>query len=540
MVIPTNAPVIRKDQNDLIYKTEEEKWHAAADEIIDCHQRGQPVLVGTTSVEKSEYLSSVLRKHDVPHNVLNAKFHEMEAAYVAQAGRFAAVTIATNMAGRGTDIVLGGNPEFMAKLEVGNDDGPEYTAALARHKAECEVERGKVLGAGGLHIIGTERHESRRVDNQLRGRAGRQGDPGSSRFYISLDDELMRLFGADRIRKVMETLRMPDGEPIEHRWINSAVERAQKKVEDRNFGIRKNVLEYDDVMNDQRKAVYNLRDQILFGDGTHTRIIEAIDNVCYRACDDYFPEGVHLDEVETDGLIASIKNQFNCTIAFDKSGLSSFEDYRKTATDQVTAFYEKREQDIVNALKRAGDAQGHETSDEVALERWRFFERERFLRAIDTLWKHHLKVMENLKEGIHLESYGQKDPKIEYKKQGFGLFLMMMDKIDENVTEVLFRAQGPSEEEITAIRQRREEEEQKMILGRGGDGTNVERPPQDGAGAGRVLHQGGTYVRALQKVGRNDLCPCGSGQKFKKCHEGRVEELAALMKQRGGRTAAHL
>ncbi len=509
-----------------------------ADEVTDCHRRGQPVLVGTTSVEKSQYLSSVLGKNDVPHNVLNAKFHEMEATYVAQAGRLGAVTIATNMAGRGTDIVLGGNPEFMTKLEVETEGTPEYEAAFARHKAECGAEREQVLAAGGLHIVGTERHESRRVDNQLRGRSGRQGDPGSSRFYISLDDELMRLFGADRIRKVMETLRMPDNEPIEHRWINSAVERAQKKVEDRNFGIRKNVLEYDDVMNDQRKAVYNLRDQVLMGDGTHDRVMEAIDNVCYRMCDEHFPEGVHVDEIELDGLVAALKNQFNCKVTFDKADVTGFEDVRKMATSQVTAFYTNREREIIDALKRAGEAQGHETTDEVALERWRFFERERFLRGIDTLWKHHLKVMENLKEGIHLESYGQKDPKIEYKKQGFGLFQMMMDKIDENVTEVLFRAQGPSEAEITAIRQRREEEEQKMILGRGSDGTSAERPPQEGAG--RVLHQGGTYVRALQKVGRNDLCPCGSGQKFKKCHEGRLEELAALMKQRGGRTAAHL
>ena len=544
VVIPTNRPVIRKDQNDLIYKTEEEKWRAVSDEVIDCHKRGQPVLVGTTSVEKSEYLSSVLRKNSVPHNVLNAKFHEMEATYVAQAGRFGAVTIATNMAGRGTDIVLGGNAEFMAKLEVGAGEGPEYEEAVARHQAEIKVERERVLAAGGLHIVGTERHESRRVDNQLRGRSGRQGDPGSSRFYISLDDELMRLFGAERIRKVMETLRMPDNEPIEHKWINSAVERAQKKVEDRNFGTRKNVLEYDDVMNDQRKAVYGLRDRVLFGDGTHERIVEAIDNICYRLCDEYFPEGVHPDEVEPDGLIAAIKNQFNCDARFDKAGHGGFEDFRRSATEQVTAFYKSREGQIIDALMRAGRAQGHETSLEVATERWRFFERERFLRAIDTLWKHHLKVMENLKEGIHLESYAQKDPKMEYKKQGFALFEMMMDKIEENVTEVLFRAQGPSEAEIEAIQRQREEEERKIILGRG-DGTPGEAPPpvQQQAATGaqqRVVHQGGTFVRTLQKVGRNDACPCGSGQKFKKCHEGREEELEALMRARGQRTAAHI
>ncbi|PIE19160.1 MAG: preprotein translocase subunit SecA [Proteobacteria bacterium] len=537
VVIPTNKPVIRDDRNDLIYKTEEEKWHAVADDLLQAHKRGQPSLVGTTSVEKSEYLASLLKRNGVAHSVLNAKFHEMEATIVAQAGRRGAVTIATNMAGRGTDIMLGGNPEFLAKLEVPEDD-PAFPQVLERCKAACKEERAEVLAAGGLHIIGTERHESRRVDNQLRGRAGRQGDPGSSRFYLSLDDELMRLFGADRIRKVMEFTRLPENEPIEHKWINSAVEKAQKKVEERNFGIRKNVLEYDDVMNLQRKAVYGLRDDVMTGDHIHDLVLTAADDVVYRLCDEFFPEGTVAEEWDVDGLKSAIHNQFTCDIDLHDVELASFEAYRSAAIEQVKSFYEAREKQIVDALRRAGEAQGTETTDEVARERWRFFERERYMRAIDTLWKHHLKVMESLKEGIHLESYGQKDPKLEYKKQGFALFEMMMEKVKENVTDVLFRAKGPSEEEIVAIRKRREEEEEKMILGRGQGAPGAAR--KDKPGEGRLVHQGGTYTRAFQKVGRNDPCPCGSGKKFKKCHDGRLEELAALVKSRNSGGAARL
>ncbi len=531
VVIPTNKPIARKDYNDLIYKTEKEKWNAVAGEIIEANKVGQPVLVGTTSVEKSEYLGSLLTRGGIQHNVLNAKFHEMEATYVAQAGRLGGVTIATNMAGRGTDIMLGGNPEFLAKQETGVEEGPEFDEAVVRFKASCAAEKQQVLDAGGLFIIGTERHESRRVDNQLRGRAGRQGDPGASRFYLSLDDELMRLFGSDRIRKIMETLRMPEDEPIEHKWINSAIEKAQKKVEARNFGIRKNVLEYDDVMNLQRKAVYGMRDRILLEDQSREMLDEAIDNIVYRMCDENFPEGAHADEFDLDGLKAALKNQFTVDVDFSAVDLPSFESYRESANAQVMGFYETRRKEVVDALMRASEAQGIETTAEVALERWRFFERERYLRAIDGLWKHHLKVMDNLKEGIHLESYGQKDPKIEYKKQGFELFTLMNQKVEENVCEVLFRAKGPSEEEIAEIRRQREEEEQKMILGRSdaAEAEQAKKKPQQG----RVLHQGGTYMRDLKKVGRNEPCPCGSGKKFKACHLGNEEELAALMRSKG-------
>ncbi|MCB9731520.1 MAG: preprotein translocase subunit SecA [Deltaproteobacteria bacterium] len=537
VVIPTNRPVARKDHNDLIYKTEEEKWRAVADELLDAHGRGQPVLVGTTSVEKSEYLASLLKKREVPHSVLNAKFHEMEAAIVAQAGRLGAVTIATNMAGRGTDIMLGGNAEFMAKQATGEEEGEAFEGAMKELKEQCTAERAKVLEAGGLHIIGTERHESRRVDNQLRGRAGRQGDPGSSRFYLSLDDELMRLFGAERIRKVMETLRMPDNEPIEHRWINSAVEKAQVKVEARNFGIRKNVLEYDDVMNLQRKAIYELRDKVMMGEDIHDQVVTAAEDVVYRLVDEHFPEGVPAEDFDPDGLKTALKAQFNVDVDFSGVDHPTFENVQASAVEQVKSFYEAREKKVIEALKRASEAHGHVNLIDTSADRWRFFERERYLRAIDALWKHHLKVMESLKEGIHLEAYGQKDPKQEYKKQGFALFEMMMDKVKDNVCEVLFRAEGPSEEEIAEIRRRREEEEQRIIMSRQGEAAAAAQQQQQAAAAaeaqGRVVHQGGTYTRAHQKIGRNDPCPCGSGQKFKKCHENKLDELDALLASRG-------
>ena len=489
------------------------------------HEKGQPVLVGTTSVEKSEYLGTMLGKRGVPHHVLNAKYHQMEAAIVAQAGKSGAVTIATNMAGRGTDIVLGGNAEALAAREAGAEEGKEFDQAFARFQQTCGEDRERVLNAGGLHIVGTERHESRRVDNQLRGRAGRQGDPGSSRFYLSLDDDLMRIFGSDRIKKIMETLRMPDDEPIEHRWINKAVANAQKKIEGRNFDIRKNILKYDDVMNLQRKTVYDLRDRILIGNEGHQLVFEAIDEVGYRMCDGFFPESLHASEYDLEGLAAAVKTHFLVDVDFSVVDTPGFGAYKQALHDQLVVHYESREKGIVDALCRAAEAQGGEITPEVGRERWRFFEQERYLRSIDTLWKHHLKIMEALKEGIHLEAYGQKNPEIEYKKQGFDLFGQMMEKVHENVTEVLFRAEGPTEEEILEMRQRRIDEEQKIILGH-------QQAGGDAAEEGTVVHRGSTYVRQARKVGRNDPCPCGSGKKFKKCHDGKLEELEMLLAQR--------
>jgi len=526
-VIPTNRPVIRKDENDLVYKSEQEKWFAVADEIVDANACGQPVLVGTTSVEKSEYLASILEKKGVIHSVLNAKYHAMEADIVASAGRKGAVTIATNMAGRGTDIVLGGNPEHMAQRASDATSGPAFEAQLKGFTAQCKAEREEVLEAGGLFIIGTERHESRRVDNQLRGRGGRQGDPGRSRFFICLDDDLMRIFGSDRIKKVMETLRMPDGEPIEHPWINKAVENAQTKIESRNFDIRKNLLEYDDVMNLQRKALYGLRDEILTGSQVDEKIIEAIEDVVDKYTDDHYPKGMHAEDFDVDAWKAAVDNHFAFSLDHSAIEFGGFGDYRDLAYNRAREFYAGREEQISKALMRAAEAQGSPLTPEVAMDRWRFFEREAYLRGIDKLWKHHLKVMESLREGVNLEAYAQKDPKLVYKKQGYELFELMIEKIKENVTETLFRAKGPSEAEIAAMRQKRLEEEQKLTLGRG-----AMEGPKGGAAPRRVVHQGGTFKRAVAKVGRNEPCPCGSGAKFKKCHEGREDELEALLAQK--------
>jgi len=531
VVIPTNKPVIRDDRNDLIYKTENEKWNAVADDIGVANGGGQPVLVGTTSVEKSEYLSSLLRKRGVHHSVLNAKYHAMEASIVAQAGRQGAVTIATNMAGRGTDILLGGNPEFLAGLHA-DEHGGTAEDYVEQYKGQCKAEREEVLSAGGLHIIGTERHESRRVDNQLRGRAGRQGDPGSSRFFLSLDDDLMRIFGGDRVKKIMETLRMPDDEPIEHKWINKAVENAQKKIEGRNFDIRKNLLKYDDVMNLQRKAVYEMRDRILIENAGRELVMEAIENQVQTMCDEHMPEGSHADEWDLEGLAKACKVHFTVDLDDFKSNVQelSFEAHETFVMDQIKAAYENRVTEVKDALKKAAQAQGGELSDEEADERWVFFEQEQYLRSIDKLWKHHLKVMDGLKEGIHLEAYGQKNPELEYKKQGFELFQMMLSKVDENVTEVLFRAEGPSEEEIEAMRQRRLEEENKVMEQHQ---AAMAADAAMEAQKGRVMHSGGTYTRKLAKIGRNEPCPCGSGKKFKKCHMGKEEELAALLASQG-------
>lgn len=543
VVIPTNKPILRKDANDLIYKTEKEKWVAVAEEIKLAHERSQPCLVGTTSVEKSEYLGSLLKRMSIPHNVLNAKFHEMEASIVAQAGAPGAVTIATNMAGRGTDILLGGNPEFMAKAEVGNDESPEFEAALEKFKAECAATKEKVIASGGLFVIGTERHESRRVDNQLRGRSGRQGDPGSSRFYLSLDDELMRLFGADRIRRVMEFMKVPENEPIEHRMVTNAIEKAQKRVEERNFGIRKNVLDYDDVMNAQRKAVYGLRDQVLLNDDVGKLVNEAIDDAVHYFVDEHIPESVQLDEFEPEELLNSIRNHFKVDVTF---GGENFDGIFKHLSEQVRAAYAERVKGIIAALVKAAEAQGGDIDEDAASSRWRFFERERYLRSIDTLWKHHLKIMENLREGIHLESYAQKDPKIEYKKQGKELFDMMMAKTSENVTEALFRAEGPTAAEIEAMRKRRLDDEQRIITNREAEeaaavqkqAAQKQAAQKQAAPAPQQLSPAeAAFMRQIQKTGRNDVCPCGSGQKYKKCHEGKEGELLSLLMARGNAPA---
>jgi preprotein translocase subunit SecA len=620
-VVPTNRPMVRKDNDDVVYKNERGKFRAVINEIEDHHKRGQPVLVGTVSVEKSEVVASLLRKKGIPHSVLNAKQHEKEAFIVAQAGRKGRVTISTNMAGRGTDIVLGGNPEFMARAEVdpenagkpGHELEPEkvaaYNEAFARFKAECDVEKKEVLDAGGLHILGTERHESRRIDNQLRGRAGRQGDKGSSRFFLSLEDDLMRIFGAERITGLMERLGMEEDVPIEHGLINRAIENAQKKVEGHNFDIRKNLLEYDDVMNQQRKTIYALRRQVLEGryvpepseeekkkgktaadvpapteSGRHTveslsgmvrpvlarmcdaltqvevagaepgapaattavpldparlrsaiyrqygaypdtssaaqdrtatldrlagdvgsslvqqreRLLDLCEEILQGVLDEHSPANEHAEDWDIDALRAAIKERFG----FDPS-----------INEKETLDRDALTESLWSEVEKIVEAREAEFSLPVLL----YFSRYFFLEEIDQRWIDHLKAMEALREGIGLRGYGQKDPKQEYKKEGFVIFGEMMAIIGRNVCEKLFHMQLRREaEEAPQVPQQQRQRQPRRTIESGG-GTAAQASSGQG-GTSQSQEEGRPVRRNEPKVGRNDPCPCGSGKKYKKCH----------------------
>jgi preprotein translocase subunit SecA len=438
-VIPTNRDMIRDDRADLVYRTAQEKWKAVVEEIRECQQKGQPVLVGTVSIEKSEMLSKLLsRPPKVPHIVLNAKYHEREASIVAQAGRKGSVTIATNMAGRGTDIVLGGNPEGLARSEADPETEPEaYVDALARYTETCAREREEVLTAGGLHILGTERHESRRIDNQLRGRSGRQGDPGSSRFYLSLEDDLMRIFGSDRIQGLMGKLGMEEGEAIEHRMVSSAIERAQKQVEGRNFEIRKHLLEYDDVMNKQRESIYKLRRDILEGSEGREYVLEIAENLLDGLIETHCPEKVNPEEWDLSGLRTEILAFFNLNaqdLSLDELGIDELCD---TLWEVIERRYTEKETRHEPQVLRS-------------------FERAIMLHAVDTAWKDHLLALDHLKEGIGLRGYGQRDPLNEYKKESFDLFQEMKDRIEDDIVQKLFRYEPVSEEQMAEQRRRRE------------------------------------------------------------------------------------
>ncbi len=644
VTIPTNKPMIRIDNADLIYKNERGKFRAVLAEIIERHEKGQPILVGTISVEKSEVLSTMLRKKGIEHNVLNAKYHAREAEIVAQAGRYKSVTISTNMAGRGTDILLGGNPEFMARAEVGGHEAaaipgavdestPEYKAALQKYKAQCDAEKKQVVEAGGLHILGTERHESRRIDNQLRGRSGRQGDPGSSRFYLSLEDDLLRIFGAERITGLMERLGMEEDVPIEHSMVNKAIENAQRKVEGHNFDIRKNLLDYDDVMNQQRKAIYALRKQILEGryqptqteedkkkgkeaepppvtsgewtipglaekitprvaqivdtfmagvpkadgasatdgaaasnggtiapyrtdankpvDGgqllepeklTHElyrvfgavvdvkreindreavlkkaaeisaasliqqreRVLDLADELISVLIWQFCPEKAHAEEWDLKALAEACKEQFNLPVKLDVEILER-EGLAEKIWEQVETFTKARETELGPLA-------------------FFFFSRHYYLEEIDNQWIDHLKSMDQLREGIGLRGYGQKDPKIEYKKEGFEMFRLMMDRISANVAHKLYRIrlerqQGQAQPQAPTAQPADSGEklpdfkhkERRMVMNHPGTAG------ADGAPAGEGEKQK-TVRRDQPKVGRNEPCPCGSGKKYKKCH----------------------
>src|SRR5579884_2442218 len=422
VVIPTNKPMIRIDNHDVVYKTEKEKFDAVIEEIKDCHQRGQPVLVGTVSIEKSERVANQLKKTGIKHAVLNAKNHEREAEIVAQAGRLGAVTISTNMAGRGTDIVLGGNPEGLAAAETGTKDpsDPKFQEALAKYRAQCAAEREEVLKAGGLHILGTERHESRRIDNQLRGRAGRQGDPGSSRFYLSLEDDLLRIFGADRLKGLMGRIGMEDGVPIEHRWISRAIENAQKKVEAHNFDIRKHLLEYDDVMNRQREVVYHRRKELLSG----APLKEDIFDMCDALIEEIVAAHASAEEDSAEWNWKAIEDafykQFHFHFNFRENAngrsIEHPDDLVEIAGERVRALYEQREQEFTPPVMRQ-------------------IEKIVMLQTLDSLWKDHLLTMDHLKESIGLRGYAQLNPLVEYQKEGFTMFEAMMATMQADVVE---------------------------------------------------------------------------------------------------------
>ncbi len=481
VVVPTNKPMIRKDFNDVIYKTEREKFKAVIDEIRELNRRGQPVLVGTISIEKSEVLSSMLKKEGIRHNVLNAKNHAREAEIVAQAGRKGSVTISTNMAGRGTDIVLGGNPEFLAAARVPDRESGEYGKVLEELKEQCRKEKEEVLALGGLHIIGTERHESRRIDNQLRGRSGRQGDPGSTRFYLSLEDDLLRIFGSERISGIMDKLGMEEGEPIEHGLISRAIENAQKKVEGHNFDIRKHLLEYDDVMNQQRIVIYGRRKEILKGEGLRESIMDIMEETVDELVRTYADERMSPSEWNIDALREAFLEQFRLTPKVEEDLLDrgKADELKESLLRQVREAYEKKEQEIGEPLMR-------------------HLEKVIMLQTIDTLWKDHLLAMDHLKDGIGLRGYGQKDPKQEYKKEGYQMFMEMMGRVYFDVLQKLFSIQVAREEDVDVLERRRQ---QRMFMNRG-EGAAPERKP--------VRREG-------EKVGRNDPCPCGSGKKYKKC-----------------------
>ncbi|MDD2359342.1 MAG: preprotein translocase subunit SecA [Syntrophaceticus schinkii] len=497
VVVPTHKPMIRHDFPDAIYRTEQGKFTASVEEIVECYEGGQPVLVGTISIEKSEILSGLLKKRGIPHQVLNAKYHEQEAKIVSQAGRLGMVTIATNMAGRGTDIILGGNPEHLAKEELlrsgvapevvaeaseygkpSSEDvasvREQYRRLVARFKKETDAEHEKVVALGGLHIIGTERHESRRIDNQLRGRAGRQGDPGSSRFYVSLEDDLMRLFGSDNISGVMDKLGMDDSVPVEHNLVTRSIESAQRKVETRNFEMRKHVLEYDDVMNQQREVIYSQRRRVLMGEDLQESLQEMMISVIDSAVERYTAEGKYPEDWDIDGLVNFGEQIFIREGALppgELQELDSREEIQERLIDEALAHWQARE-------------------EELGLENMRDLERFILLRVVDSKWMDHLDAMDQLRTGIGLRAYGQKDPLVEYKFEAYNMFQEMIDAIQEDVVRYLYK--------VRLVPQEHERRVKHIAENRG------EEAPR-------------TPVRVGPKVGRNDPCPCGSGKKYKRC-----------------------
>ncbi|HOJ10791.1 MAG TPA: preprotein translocase subunit SecA [Clostridiales bacterium] len=498
--IPTNKPMIRADNSDVVYKTEKGKFNAVIDEIAECNKRGQPVLIGTISIEKSELLSAMLTRRGITHNVLNAKHHEKEAEIVSQAGKYSAVTIATNMAGRGTDIVLGGNAEFLAKMEMRKQGYPSdviveavgfnetddevilesrktFRELYEHFKNQTDGEKEKVIAAGGLHIIGTERHESRRIDNQLRGRSGRQGDPGSSRFYISLEDDLMRLFGSDRLSGIVDALGLEENQPIEHRMLSNAIESAQRRVEGKNFDIRKHVLQYDDVMNKQREVIYGQRRNVLDGENLKDSFIKMIENISEQIVAAYCSESPHPDHWDLDGIISYVENILlphgTFKIQDEDMEFLTKDSLKEKILEMTMETYEAREKELNSELMRE-------------------LERVVLLRVVDEKWMDHIDAMDQLRYGIGLRAYGQRDPVIEYKFEGHEMFEEMIRNIQEDAVKIVLKSH--------------------IDTGRALERRKVAEP----VNAVHNDQPGGPVVRS-QKAGRNDPCPCGSGKKYKKC-----------------------
>ena len=509
--IPTNKPMIRVDNPDVVYKTENAKFNAVIEQIIECHKIGQPVLVGTISIEKSEHLSSMLRRKGIKHEVLNAKYHDKEAEIVAQAGKLGAVTIATNMAGRGTDIMLGGNTEFLAKAEMRRMGIPEifiaeatgfnetdnkdilearsvYRELVEKYKHDIAAEAERVREAGGLFILGTERHESRRIDNQLRGRAGRQGDPGSTRFYLSLEDDLMRLFGGERVDAIMNALKIDENMPIENRMLSNVIESAQRKIEGRNFSIRKNVLNFDDVMSRQREIIYDQRSKVLEGEDIHDNIVGMIKgsiqgNVDVFLADDSIHDNWNLDGLR-DHYRGFLTTDEDLRFTAKELGDISKDEIFDMLYDRAMKIYEERENIIGSELMRE-------------------LERVVLLRTVDSKWMNHIDDMEELKRGIHLRSYGQHDPVVEYRKEGFDMFDEMIASIREDTSRLVLTVQIKQNENI----EREQVAKPTTAIHGESDGTVKKRP-----------------VRNVQKIGRNDPCPCGSGKKYKNCCLGKENQ----------------
>jgi preprotein translocase subunit SecA len=494
VIVPTHRPMIRADRMDQVFRTAKEKHQAVINDIQDCYTRGQPVLVGTTSIENSELLSGMLEKAKLPHQVLNAKQHAREAEIVAQAGRPKMITIATNMAGRGTDIVLGGNPEpEIAQVQANSDLSDEQKQAkVAEIRSRWQGLHDQVVAAGGLHIVGTERHESRRVDNQLRGRSGRQGDPGSSRFYLSLEDPLLRIFASDRVAAIMQRLKMPEGEAIEHPWVTRAIENAQRKVEARNFDIRKQLLEYDDVANDQRRVIYHQRNELL----ESSDVSDATQGLRERTIEDIVAQYIPPESVEEQWDTAGLEKALQAELNLNAPAAQWLAEDDKLDADGLKA--------------RAIEAANQQYAAKIAQadpQEWHNFERAIMLQSLDTHWREHLAALDHLRQGIHLRGYAQKNPKQEYKREAFELFEMLLATVRNEVTRILMTVQFRTEQEL-------QKAEEPVHL----ENVRYQHADQDEALAEANADQKAQPVRAARKVGRNDPCPCGSGKKYKQCH----------------------